>query len=120
VGRRVSLKFPAHIRTALQWWSDLCESLDCPALKVTNQNRYDFKGKRVGVIGNGSSAIQIIPRLQQVEGSQLTCFMRSPTWISPPFADHGLQELGLDPTKTECTSLACPSFPSPLPYLLTD
>ncbi|KAI4853485.1 FAD/NAD(P)-binding domain-containing protein [Aureobasidium sp. EXF-8845] len=48
---------------------------------------YDFKFKRVGVIGSGSSAIQIIPKLQQVTGTQLACFIRSRTWISPPFGE---------------------------------
>ncbi|KAH6630703.1 hypothetical protein B0J18DRAFT_364269 [Chaetomium sp. MPI-SDFR-AT-0129] len=61
---------------------------------------YDFRNKRIGIIGNGSSAIQIIPQLQQVEGAKLTCFMRSPTWISPAFGDGGMIELGLDPADT--------------------
>lgn len=46
--------------------------------------KYDFKNKRVAVIGSGSSAIQIIPKLQKVEGTKLDCFIRSRTWISPP------------------------------------
>ncbi|KAL2199534.1 hypothetical protein P885DRAFT_30388 [Corynascus similis CBS 632.67] len=61
---------------------------------------YDFRNKRIGIIGNGSSAIQIIPNLQKVEGAQLTCFMRSPTWISSAFGDEGMIELGLDPANT--------------------
>lgn len=56
----------------------------------------------MGVIGNGSSAIQIIPNLQKLEGVSLTCFMRSPTWISPPFGDVSMAKMGLDPNKTEC------------------
>ncbi|KAH6854618.1 hypothetical protein B0I37DRAFT_349914 [Chaetomium sp. MPI-CAGE-AT-0009] len=61
---------------------------------------YDFRNKRIGIIGNGSSAIQIIPNLQKVEGAQLTCFMRSPTWISSAFGDEAMAELGLDPSNT--------------------
>ncbi|KAK0723979.1 hypothetical protein B0T21DRAFT_403869 [Apiosordaria backusii] len=61
---------------------------------------YDFTNKRIGVIGNGSSAIQIIPQLQKIPGTQLKCFMRSPTWISPKFGDQGMEELGFDPTAT--------------------
>ncbi|KXX78294.1 putative sterigmatocystin biosynthesis monooxygenase stcW [Madurella mycetomatis] len=61
---------------------------------------YDFRNKKIGIIGNGSSAIQIIPSLQKVEGASLTCFMRSPTWISSAFGDAGMTELGLDPTDT--------------------
>ena len=63
---------------------------------------YDFKGKRVGVIGNGSSAIQIIPSIQKTEGISLSCFMRSPTWIASAFGDVPMVQLGLDPTVTEC------------------
>ncbi|KAH7397926.1 flavin-binding monooxygenase [Cadophora sp. MPI-SDFR-AT-0126] len=58
---------------------------------------YDFKNKRVGVIGGGSSSIQIVPSLQKVEGVRMTCFVRSRTWISNPFGDHAMMKLGLDP-----------------------
>lgn len=44
----------------------------------------DFKGKTVGVIGNGSTAVQIVPEMQKV-GKTVKVFMRSSTWISPPF-----------------------------------
>ncbi|KAI1477577.1 FAD/NAD(P)-binding domain-containing protein [Daldinia eschscholtzii] len=67
-----------------------------------NEN-YDFKNKRIGVIGNGSSAIQIVPNLQKVEGTQLSCFVRSKTWITNPFGDAVMEKLGLDPTKIEFT-----------------
>ena len=50
--------------------------------------RYDFKNKRIGVIGGGSSSIQIVPNLQKVEGVKMTCFVRSKTWISNPFGDR--------------------------------
>lgn len=62
---------------------------------------YDFTNKKIGIIGNGSSAIQIIPSLQKVQDTQLSCFMRSPTWISFSFGDHAMMNLGLDPTVTE-------------------
>ncbi|KAI1375083.1 flavin-binding monooxygenase [Hypoxylon crocopeplum] len=65
-----------------------------------NEN-YDFKNKRVGIIGNGSSGIQIIPSLQKIEGTQLSCFVRSKTWITNPFGDNVMRKLGLDPTKLE-------------------
>ena len=57
---------------------------------------YDFKGKRVGIIGLGSSAIQIIPKLQQVPDIQLSCFIRGRTWISPPLGQRSQDELGLE------------------------
>ncbi|KAH6682153.1 cyclohexanone monooxygenase [Plectosphaerella plurivora] len=43
----------------------------------------DYSGKRVAVLGNGSSAIQIIPRVQKV-ASSLKCVMRGSTWVSSP------------------------------------
>jgi cation diffusion facilitator CzcD-associated flavoprotein CzcO len=45
----------------------------------------DATGKRVAVIGTGSSSIQIVPQLAE-KASQLTVFMRNVTWISPMFA----------------------------------
>ena len=66
--------------------------------KELTRSRYDFRSKRVGVIGNGSSSIQIVPSLQPVEGVSMTVFMRSPTWISSnAFGDAAMVALGLDP-----------------------
>ncbi|KAI0814404.1 flavin-binding monooxygenase [Xylaria sp. FL0064] len=62
---------------------------------------YDFRNKRIGIIGNGSSAIQIVPSLQKVEGTQLSCFVRSKTWITNPFGDAAMIKLGLDPKKLD-------------------
>ncbi|KAF9893699.1 hypothetical protein FE257_009867 [Aspergillus nanangensis] len=42
----------------------------------------DLKGKHVGLIGNGSSGIQILPQVQKV-ASHVTTFIREPTWVSP-------------------------------------
>ncbi|EME49899.1 hypothetical protein DOTSEDRAFT_68639 [Dothistroma septosporum NZE10] len=56
---------------------------------------YDFTNKRIGVIGSGSSAIQIIPSLQKVAGAHLNCFMRSKTWISPPLGQSSMDKLGM-------------------------
>ncbi|KAI1619258.1 hypothetical protein EDD37DRAFT_217336 [Exophiala viscosa] len=44
----------------------------------------DWAGKLVGVIGNGSSAIQIVPTLQP-KAKRLINYIRSPTWISTNF-----------------------------------
>ncbi|KAG7412186.1 FAD-binding monooxygenase moxY [Fusarium oxysporum f. sp. rapae] len=62
---------------------------------------YDLKNKRVGVIGNGSSAIQIVPAIQPLEGIKVSCFARSPTWIIPAFGDTAMQKLGMDPSETK-------------------
>ncbi|KAI0246625.1 FAD/NAD-P-binding domain-containing protein [Lactifluus subvellereus] len=45
----------------------------------------DWHDKAVGVIGNGSSGVQIVPALQAKVGS-LVNFARSKTWISSSFA----------------------------------
>lgn len=42
---------------------------------------YDYTNKRIGIIGNGSSAIQILPRLAP-RAAHLTNFIRHPTWIT--------------------------------------
>lgn len=42
----------------------------------------DLKGKRVGIIGNGSSGTQVITALAE-EGVDLTVFMRTPQWMFP-------------------------------------
>lgn len=44
----------------------------------------DFNGKVAGVIGTGSTSVQIVPALQKI-CKQVQVYMRSPTWISPPF-----------------------------------
>ncbi|EAA34659.3 FAD/NAD(P)-binding domain-containing protein [Neurospora crassa] len=63
---------------------------------------YDLRNKKIAVVGNGSSAIQIVPKLQKLEGTTLSCFIRSPTWISSAFGDNTMKDLGLDPKVTEC------------------
>jgi cation diffusion facilitator CzcD-associated flavoprotein CzcO len=46
---------------------------------------YEYTGKTVAVLGNGSSAIQIVPSIQPVV-KHLTTFIRGPRWISSKFA----------------------------------
>jgi cation diffusion facilitator CzcD-associated flavoprotein CzcO len=41
----------------------------------------DLKGKRIGVIGTGSTAAQVIPELINTEGTQVYVFQRTPQWI---------------------------------------
>ncbi|KAI1060194.1 hypothetical protein LB506_011281 [Fusarium annulatum] len=61
----------------------------------------DLRNKKVGIIGNGSSAIQIVPQVQRLEGTQLWCFVRSPTWIAPGFGDSAMMKMGKDPRQTQ-------------------
>jgi len=47
------------------------------------KNGHDvIKGKRVGIIGTGATAIQIIQEIKQLVGS-LTVFQRTPNWTAP-------------------------------------
>jgi cation diffusion facilitator CzcD-associated flavoprotein CzcO len=43
---------------------------------------YDVRGKRVGVIGTGASAVQIVPRVH-ADAEHLVVFQRTPAWILP-------------------------------------
>ncbi|WEW57145.1 hypothetical protein PRK78_002606 [Emydomyces testavorans] len=43
---------------------------------------YELKGKKIGIIGNGATAAQIIPEIAQ-EASHLTIFQRTPNWVIP-------------------------------------
>jgi cation diffusion facilitator CzcD-associated flavoprotein CzcO len=53
----------------------------------------DFTGKRVGIIGTGSSAIQAIPLIAE-EAERLYVFQRTPNYVVPA------QNVPLDPEKT--------------------
>ncbi|KAL6247334.1 hypothetical protein RBB50_005680 [Rhinocladiella similis] len=44
-------------------------------------NNYDYSNKTIGVIGNGSSGIQIVPSLAKLPGTNVVSFQRSPTYI---------------------------------------
>ncbi|KAM3078294.1 hypothetical protein ACMFMF_004697 [Clarireedia jacksonii] len=47
----------------------------------------DLSGKRVGLIGNGSSGIQILPAIKS-QVDKLFHFIRQPTWIAPPVGEE--------------------------------
>jgi cyclohexanone monooxygenase len=57
---------------------------------------FDLAGKRVGVIGTGSTGVQLIPVVAR-EAQHLTVFQRSPAytlpWVVRPFDDGELDEL---------------------------
>ncbi|OAA59737.1 Flavin monooxygenase-like protein [Niveomyces insectorum RCEF 264] len=48
-------------------------------------NSVDWTGKKVAVLGCGSSGIQIVPTIQP-DVKHLTTFIRTPTWITAGFA----------------------------------
>jgi len=49
----------------------------------------EFKDKKAAVIGVGSTSVQITPALQKI-CKEVQVYMRSPTWISPPFGAGAL------------------------------
>ncbi|KAL4880541.1 hypothetical protein BJY04DRAFT_191003 [Aspergillus karnatakaensis] len=69
-------------------WPDI-EGLDKFEGKVLHTANwdpsYDWHNKRIAVIGNGSSGIQVIPALQP-HAKHLTNYIRHPTWISTNLA----------------------------------
>ncbi|KAJ9642219.1 hypothetical protein H2204_002588 [Knufia peltigerae] len=69
-------------------WPDI-EGLHSFKGSLTHSAHYDesldLRGKRVAAIGIGSSGIQIISKIQP-QVKQLYCWVRSPTWITPGFA----------------------------------
>ncbi|OQE04960.1 hypothetical protein PENVUL_c028G04831 [Penicillium vulpinum] len=60
--------------------------LDSFSGKVMHSARWDWgyslEGKRIAVIGNGATAIQIIPEIAKVAKS-VTVFQRTPNWVVP-------------------------------------
>ncbi|KAJ5983102.1 hypothetical protein N7481_005201 [Penicillium waksmanii] len=44
-------------------------------------HNYDYSHKRIAVIGNGSSGIQITPQMAKLPGTEVVNFMRSPAWV---------------------------------------
>ncbi|SLG56466.1 flavin-containing monooxygenase [Mycobacteroides abscessus] len=45
-------------------------------------HEYDYASKRIGVIGTGASALQLIPELASV-AEHITVFQRTPIWVMP-------------------------------------
>jgi len=42
---------------------------------------FDYSNKKIAVIGNGSSGIQILPQMAKLQGTQVTSFQRAPTYV---------------------------------------
>lgn len=61
---------------------------------LARDQSYDWTGKKVAVIGNGSSAIQLVPQIQKT-AKEVVNYIRSPTWIAANFleeySEDGLQ-----------------------------
>jgi cation diffusion facilitator CzcD-associated flavoprotein CzcO len=75
-------------------WPDIPGIHDFAGLKVHSAvwpDDLDLTGKKVAIIGNGSSAIQITPKLQKIV-ERLDLYARGSTWISPPLAGSKVEE----------------------------
>jgi cation diffusion facilitator CzcD-associated flavoprotein CzcO len=57
-------KFKGHVTHSARW-----------------DHNYDYSGKRIAVIGNGSSGIQIVPQMAKLPGTQVRNFIRGPAWV---------------------------------------
>lgn len=56
------------------------DSFEGPAFHTSNwQHEHDIRGKRVGIIGNGASANQVVPAIA-AEVGELVIFQRTPQW----------------------------------------
>lgn len=44
-------------------------------------HEFDYSNKRIAVIGNGSSGVQIVPQMAKLPGTTVTNFVRGPSWI---------------------------------------
>lgn len=76
---------------------------------------FDYSHKRIAVIGNGSSGVQIVPQLAKLAGATVTNFARGSAWIyyrvppsqhlgnavssnkNPPYSEEQKQQFREDP-----------------------
>lgn len=69
-----------------QWkWPDIPGIHDFKGHKVHSaawDHSYDYSHKKIGIIGNGSSGIQILPKMAKLNGTQVVSFQRGATWIT--------------------------------------
>ncbi|OUR97556.1 hypothetical protein A9Q81_12820 [Gammaproteobacteria bacterium 42_54_T18] len=65
-------------------------------------NNYDYSNKRVGIIGTGASAVQVIPSIAP-SVSRLSVFQRTPIWVGPKndivFTEKTKQRYENDPSR---------------------
>ena len=64
------------------------ETFKGPMLHSANwDDSVSLEGKKVAVIGGGSSAVQIVPNIQPIVGS-MKCFVRSTSWVTAGFGQR--------------------------------
>jgi len=52
---------------------------------------YDFQDKKVALIGSGSTAVQLLPKLQPL-AKHIDIYIRNQMWLSPPFCSDYILE----------------------------
>lgn len=65
---------------------------------------YDYAGKRIAVIGNGSSGIQIVPQMAALPHTVVKNFVRGPAWVyyrAPPSQHLGRDDPDPNPRYTD-------------------
>jgi cation diffusion facilitator CzcD-associated flavoprotein CzcO len=65
---------------------------------------FDFGNKKIAVIGNGSSAVQILPEMANLEGTSVVNFIHGPAWVFaglPPAALVGGNDPSFNPVYSE-------------------
>ena len=65
---------------------------------------YDYTHKRIAVIGNGSSGVQIVPQMAKLPGTTVTNFARGSAWIYyrvPPSQHLGGKSASNNPLYSE-------------------
>jgi cation diffusion facilitator CzcD-associated flavoprotein CzcO len=88
-------------------WPDIPGLHDFKGCLVHSANwdhEYDYSHKRIALIGNGSSGIQILPQIAKLEGTDVTSFQRGPTWViarMSPGSLLGKSDLSSNPEYTE-------------------
>ncbi|KAL3442928.1 steroid monooxygenase [Aspergillus insuetus] len=75
-------------------WPDIPGRADFQGILAHSANydpTLDLRGKRVAVIGNGSSGIQVTAAVQKV-ASHTSAFIRSPTWITANLGSRFIEQ----------------------------
>jgi cation diffusion facilitator CzcD-associated flavoprotein CzcO len=74
----------------------------------------DLKGKRVALIGNGASGLQVLPSIQPL-ASHVNHYARNPTWIADSFSSGNVGVRRLEPNLFSESQLE--TFKDPKAYL---
>lgn len=81
-------------------------------------HNYDYSNKRIAVVGNGSSGIQIVPQMAKLPGTTVKNFIRGPAWVyyrAPPSKHLGRD---FDDPNPEYTEEEKKNFQDPEQHLL--